>query len=395
MAIKSADKKPTTAYVMRYAHPFFTSTPHATRPQTPFGKRMLDWAKQQLGPIPKPVRAGKMGLAEIIGDKGVSEISKAGEIRFHATGDTGNLHSQSAENVSQQMAADFDVNHPGQNPAFLFHLGDVIYGPHKSASYRDEFYRPYKGYPGKIIAVPGNHDGETFPGTDPTSLQAFLDNFCAKSAAVPPAAAAARILRETMTQPGVYWWLDSPFLDLIGLYSNFAEGPGFLEGGPANKRDTQQITWLTTALETIAASRKGGPRKALMIATHHPPFSNGGDHGGSPDLLAEIDKACGQAGIGPDAFLSSHSHTYQRYSRQTTIAGKTAQVPYVVCGVGGRGLQSVPTATGRVNNNVSFEKSASEFGYLLVIVSAHSLQIEFCTETSGSKKPFDSVKVAL
>ena len=162
MAIKSGVKKPPTAYVMRYAHPFFTSTPHATRPQTSFGKRMLDWAKQELGPIPKPVRAGKMGLAEIIGDKGVSEISQAGEIRFHATGDTGNLHSQSAENVSQQMAADFDVNHPGQNPAFLFHLGDVIYGPHKSASYRDEFYRPYKGYPGKIIAVPGNHDGEIF-----------------------------------------------------------------------------------------------------------------------------------------------------------------------------------------------------------------------------------------
>lgn len=35
-----------------------------------------------------------------------------------------------------------------------------------------------------------------------------------------------------MTQPGVYWWLDAPFVDLLGLYSNTIEGPGFKEAMP-------------------------------------------------------------------------------------------------------------------------------------------------------------------
>ena len=395
MVKKTVSNGSAAGAVLRYAHPFFTPTPHAKRPQTKFGKRMLDWAKQELGPIPTPTLGGKMGLAAIIGAAGVEEIARAGQIRFHATGDTGNLHSQNAENVSQQMAADYDVNNSERNPAFFLHLGDVIYGPHKSESYRDEFYRSYKGYPGKIIAIPGNHDGEIFQSTDPKSLQAFLDNFCAKSATVPPAAAAVRILRETMTQPGVFWWLDAPFVDVIGLYTNFAEGPGFLEGGPSNNRDRKQIEWLTATLQTIAKTRKSAAKKALVIATHHPPFSSGGDHGGSPDLITEIDQACQSAGIGPDAFLSGHSHTYQRYSRQTTIAGKTSNVPYVVCGVGGRGLQRVPSATGQSTNGVKFMKSASEFGYLLVNINAQSLRIDFATETSGSTRPVDSVEVTL
>jgi hypothetical protein len=48
------------------------------------------------------------------------------------------------------MDMDFDVNKSATNPAFFFTA--------------------------KIIAVPGNHDGETFAGTDPTPLRAFLAN---------------------------------------------------------------------------------------------------------------------------------------------------------------------------------------------------------------------------
>jgi len=112
------------------------------------------------------------------------------------------------------MTGDYDRQRR-HNPALLIHLGDVIYGHDKSKQYRDEFYRPYMKYPGKIIAIPGNHDGETFKGTDPVSLQEFRNNFCAPSAQVPSIAGDVRIFRETMTQPGVYWMLSAPFANII------------------------------------------------------------------------------------------------------------------------------------------------------------------------------------
>jgi calcineurin-like phosphoesterase family protein len=56
------------------------------------------------------------------------------------------------------MSKDFDVDHPERSPSFFFHLGDVVYHHHKDQSYRPQFYEPYEHYPGRIIAIPGNHD---------------------------------------------------------------------------------------------------------------------------------------------------------------------------------------------------------------------------------------------
>jgi hypothetical protein len=39
-------------------------------------------------------------------------------------------------------------------------------------------------------------------------------------------------------------------------------------------------------------------------------------------MLQQIDNACKAAGIGPDALIAGHSHTYQRYTRMVSIAGK-------------------------------------------------------------------------
>src|SRR5262249_62268917 len=90
--------------------------------------------------------------------------------------------------------------------------------------------RPHRPYPGKTIATPGNHDGEVKSPADSPSLKAFQANFCAAKATVPPQASGSGIFRETMTQPGVYWLLDAPFVRIIGLYSNLLENPGYLEG---------------------------------------------------------------------------------------------------------------------------------------------------------------------
>src|SRR5262249_41468029 len=157
-------------------------------------------------------------------------------------------------------------------------------------------------YPGKIIAIPGNHDGEVFPQSDPRTLRAFLANFCAARQAVPPIA--GTIFRETMNQPGVYWLLDSKLVQVVGMYSNAAENPGYISGGKAGQA---QKAWLVATLKRIKTQQQQeGKRRALIFATHHPPFTAGG-HSPSAQMLAEIDDACSQAQVYPDLFLSGHS----------------------------------------------------------------------------------------
>jgi hypothetical protein len=81
---------------------------------------------------------------------------------FHAFGDSGNTSSDIQEIIAGVMAGDYHPHDPGGSPCFLFHLGDVIYYDNSDRGYQSQFYVPYKKYPGKIIAIPGNHDGELF-----------------------------------------------------------------------------------------------------------------------------------------------------------------------------------------------------------------------------------------
>jgi hypothetical protein len=313
---------------LRFAHPFFTTQPAAARKPVPgVGTRLLDYIKGNLEPVPAPSRTPLMNLADIIGAQGSQEVQSSGSIRFHAAGDTGR-----------------GMDSP---------QGDVA--------------EPYVHYPGKIIAIPGNHDGEVFAQTDPKTLNAFLANFCAPSQKVP--AIAGTIYRETMNQPGVYWLLEAPFVQIVGLYSNAAENPGFISGtipGPAQK------TWLTKTLQGIATDRKGGKRKALVFATHHPPFTAGG-HSPSTEMLADIDGVCQQAGVMPDLFLSGHAHSYQRYTRELNIGGKAMQIPYVVVGTGGINDQAVPQATGQKTGDHTFVKSMKGYGYLLIQIDTGTI----------------------
>ena len=385
----------TKTSLLRYAHPFFTPTPPADRQRITAmgGQRMSDFIHSVMGSIPAPLRTPVMDLEEIIGKPGVKEIQDAGEIRFQATGDTGRPQADNKhqEEVSDAMASDFDPADHRRNPAFFFHLGDVIYGPGKENLYRDEFYRPYMKYPGKILAIAGNHDGETFAGADPKPLRAFLANFCATSAVVPPIAAGARIFRQTMTQPGVFYLLKAPFLKIVALYSNIAEGPGDLLGTDG---DTKQIKWLETTLRDLKKEKDQGDDRAIVVATHHPGFSEGG-HSGSPLMLKQIDDACQQAGILPHALLAGHSHNYQRYTRDVRIGALRGQIPNIVAGCGGHNDSSIKEATGQKLQDATFEKSKKGFGYLTLTASKTTLTIEMIDTTDGGKRPFDKVTVDL
>jgi hypothetical protein len=379
---------------LRYAHPFFTTTPPAQRAASARTgtKRMSDFASAHLGPIPPPRGTLIMDLADIIGKQSVDQIQASGAIRFHTTGDTGRASGDSTDqdDVTEAMISDYQAGHDATNPAFFLHLGDVIYGARKAELYRDEFYRPYMKYPGKILAIPGNHDGETFKVTDPTPLQAFLDNFCAAQATVPKIASDVGIFRETMTQPGVYWLLQAPFVNIIGLYSNIAEGPGDLGGAGGDKK---QLTWLQATLTNLKKAKDAGDNRALVIATHHPVFSEGG-HSSSDHMLAQIDQACIAAGIVPHALLAGHTHTYQRYTR-TVSKPVAAQIICMDAGCGGHGASSVVAATGQTVGDAKFLKSLRGYGYVLATVNKTSLVLEMVETANGHKTSFDTVTIDL
>jgi len=358
---KSVAKTP-KVQPLRFAHPFFTTVPLSQR-----RTRLLDFIQGTLQPIPTPRGNATMTLSDVIGTTGANDIEQSGHLRFHCTGDTGKGVNTPQGDVAGAMAVDYDIAHPAQCPAFFFHLGDVIYGPGKDNAYRPEFYEPYVHYPGKIIAIPGNHDGEVFPSSDPATLKAFLANFCATSAAVPPIT--GTIYRQTMTLPGAFWMLDAPFAHIIGLYSNAAENPGFLSGAIPG---TVQTKWLRTTLTTIQQQRRQGTRKALIMATHHPPFTEAG-HSPSTEMLAELDAICQQAQIMPDLFLSGHSHSYQRYTRRVPFNGRTLEIPYLVVGIGGINDQAVPAATGQVTGDHTFVTSRQGYGYVLIDVTATAI----------------------
>jgi hypothetical protein len=390
---KAATKTPASSrQPLRFAHPFFTPTPLSQRAAVPgVGTQLLDHIKGNLQPIPSPTRDPLFTLAEIIGHPGAQQIQDSGSICFHTVGDTGRGANTPQGAVAEAMQADFDVAHPESSPAFFFHLGDVIYGPGKDSQYRPEFYEPYVHYPGKIVSIAGNHDGEVFPASDPVTLRAFLANFCAASQAVPPIA--GTIYRETMNQPGVYYLLDAPFLQIVALYSNAAENPGFISGAIPGQA---QKTWLLRTLQTIAAQRKAGTRKALVFATHHPPFTAGG-HSPSTEMLADIDAVCQQAGIMPDLFLSGHAHSYQRYTRELTLAARALQIPYVVAGTGGINDQAVPTASGQKSGDHTFVKSFKGYGYVLIDVSPTALSATVFTvdPNTGARSTFETFTVDL
>jgi hypothetical protein len=393
LSLQKANKKEP----LRFAHPFVTTVLVANRSIIPgVGNRMTDYIKTKLEPIPKPNREPAMALADIIGLPGVSEIEKTGFISFHSTGDTGNAVSPMPELIAMAMAADYNIAKPATSPAFFLHLGDVDYYDNTDKGYHAQFYTPYKNYPGKIIAIPGNHDGELFKwdgssSGQTTTLEAFQRNFCQSLPGVPPAA--GTIYREMISQPAVYFVLNAPFVDIIGLYSNVAENPGYISGPDIG---SAQKDWLVTTLGSIQNSRKKGVSKALIIAVHHPPIAAAGGHSSSTEMLADIDDACNKAGIMPDAVLAAHAHNYQRFTRTVSFQTKKMQVPFIVCGSGGRGIVSVAKADGKPNGDHVYNKSLMDYGYLLITVTPKLLTIQFNqVDKNGGKKIFDTVTVDL
>jgi len=284
--------------------------------------------------IPAPWKTPPvMSLSDVIGANASQEIQNAGKIVFHSAGDTGGVKEPSHQfAVADAMAADIGSGSYGTGrPAFFYHLGDVVYYFGQERFYYDQFYDPYRDYAGPIFAIPGNHDGVLFKSEPvPYSLAPFYENFCSQAPTNDPAAKG--FARTTMTQPGVYFTLNAPFLKIIGLYSNTGESTGIISDATTG---TAQMQFLQSQLAAAAAQRaqKGASPFALVVAVHHPPFTISSSHSPSPAMLAQIDAACAAANIWPDIVLSGHAHLYERYTRTMEADGR--QIPYVVAGNGG------------------------------------------------------------
>ena len=365
--------------------------------------------KEDLQPVPEPrTRRPRVDLAHVLEPKFLAAITATKKISFHAVGDTGAAKVNSFQTARKALENEASVAeaiardvHAGgaTGPAFFFHLGDVVYNFGEGQYYYDQFYEPFRNYDRPIFAIPGNHDGAVF-GDRPDlpqvpTLTAFLRNFCAITPGRSPDAGA--LVRSTMTQPGVYFTLECPFLSIIGLYTNVLEGPGVIssEQGRYPLPD-DQFQFLVAELTRLKPLRKARER-AVLIACHHPPASVDDKSGGTTGLANDIDRACRAVGLWPDAVLSGHAHLYQRYTRK--VDGR--EIPYVVAGSGGfsatrpqGGLPQAPLTKGEYTLEL---EPIVEFGYLTVTIdlSGRSKTLAIVFRSSDGAREQDEVTVKL
>jgi len=380
-------------------------TPHASDTAA---YNILDKEAKTLQPLPFPTARGGvepvLKLEDVFGAQEgpglVQAVKQRKQMVFHALGDTGNTRSTKPQNaVTDKLITDFQETNQADIPVFLYHLGDVVYSFGEAAYYYDQFYEPYRDYPRPIVAIPGNHDGMVAPGVTTPTLQAFVDNFCATDFQTAPDAGG--LDRTTMIQPGVYFTLDTPLARIFGLYSNRLEDPGVIssQGGTVKALNDDQLNFLKAGLQRVADDKFAG---AVIIAVHHPPYTNG-LHGGSPLMLKDIDAACKKTVVWPRAVLSGHAHSYQRYTRNIN----KMQIPFVICGNGGHGLTPLVKAGQpalrvplrlQSDANVTFESyDDQDYGYLRVVVTTQQLRIEYHPAPDGAaaKTPDDAVTVDL
>ncbi len=339
-------------------------------------------------PTPTGSAPHHLHFNKVIQGQQVKRIVNSEGISFHIFGDTGGTKSPAAQHIVElAMESDFDHKNPSRNPSFLYHLGDVIYKFGEATEYYSQFYEPYAHYPAPIFAIPGNKDGDVRPNSNEKSLEAFVNNFCAKSQEVTPDA--GDIARDAMIQPNVYWTLDAPFVTMIGLYSNVPDGGVIKEA---------QFDWLKNELRTAPKD------KALIVSVHHSPFSADEEHSGSDTILKVFDKAFKQSGRLPDIVFSGHVHNYQRFTRELYEGGEKHEVPYLVVGTGGHWKlhpMQKHNSGNRINvpfklpdrDDVVLEKYCDDrYGFMRVHVTPKKLTGKFYCITSPFELQYKAAK---
>ena len=280
-------------------------------------------------------------------------------LTFFVIGDSGGVQDPDPQNnVSNAMQAQAT-----STPAFVYHVGDLVYFNGDEADYPSQFYEPYAHLNVPIVGIPGNHDGDNSDNTSVPSLSGFMTNLCTTAPVLP--AGSEEYNRDTETQPNCYWTLQSDAVTIIGCYSNVPSG-GVIE--------PDQAAWLQSEL---AAAPSGVP---LIVALHHPPYSADAFHGGSAKMGEVLDTAFQGSGRTPDLVLSGHVHDYQRFTR--TMPDGVTTVPYIVIGNGGyhnlHKLAAGATPGEQLGDGVVFEAGDdANWGFLVLTVDGTTISAEY------------------
>ena len=250
---------------------------------------------------------------------------------FMLLGDTG-------EGDGSQYAVVPGFERMSEGTRFAIIASDVVYPTGSVNEYGSKFFRPYRGYPAPIYAVPGNHDWydglggfmRVFCGAPPLAPAGRPKRFSAAwwrrlfwkdpDVADEELLAAAESLRPpSAVQPGPYWAIDAGPLRIVGIDTGILGGI-----------DADQGAWLRRVSQ--------GPKPKILI-TGKPLYVDGRHHpgpiagGGTVDDVVR-DPACNYvAAIGGDI------HNYQRYP--VGIGDRVIQ--YIVSGGGGAFMHATHT----------------------------------------------------
>ena len=319
----------------------------AQGPRHQFGQRRpsIDPPHPQQSPLfkgdgfqPLPAPTGKppyrLDLAAIVPDA-VASAKKVGGMAFHMVGDTGGVKDPNPQLlVAQGLEKDSAVAGPYGMPAFFYHLGDVIYFDGEASEYLPQFYDPYEHYDLPIVGIPGNHDGAVYDNgkrTNPLpSLETFVRNFCAAEPGT-HSPDAGEATRTSMTQPNVYFTLQTPFATIVGLYTNVPEG-GVVQD--------DQAEWFASEIADAPADLP------LIVALHHPIYSLDTYHSGSKPMGELLASTIAKTKRQPHLVFTAHVHDYQRFTVDN--ADGSGVTPFYVAGMGGyHNLHKVATVDGQ------------------------------------------------
>src|SRR5208283_4504891 len=277
-------------------------------------------------PPPRPLPY-RFDLSKLLPAADVTKIKNDGVMVFHTVGDTGDYRDSGPQDlVAQIMTQDAQNSPDGKQPAFYYHLGDVIYFAGDIDKYGAYFYETYKDYPCFIVSIPGNHDcqpddpqdGPVDPNKVP--LDGWVQNFMSTN----PAQLGSLMTGSSRTQmdlPYVYWTFTTPFATIIGLFSNVGETEGEIH--------PDQIAWFKGELKAA------DPKLALIVTVHHPPFSGDTEHSGSSAVDQVLSESFKAAKRYPNLILSGHVHNYQRFTNVVQGPQGSLQIPCIVAGAGG------------------------------------------------------------
>ena len=321
-------------------------------------------------PTPNGPAPYRFDLSQLLTAADVAKIKNAGVMVFHTVGDTGDYRNSGPQDVVAAIMTEDIQNSPdGKQPAFYYHLGDVIYFAGDIDKYGAYFYETYKEYPAFIVSIPGNHDcqpddpqdGPVDPNKVP--LDGWVKNFMSKDPTQPGSLKTAAN-RTQMDLPNVYWTFTTPFATIIGLFSNVGETEGEFH--------QDQIDWFRSELEAA------DPNLALIVTVHHPSFSGDTEHSGSSAVDQVLSSSFLATKRYPDLILSGHVHNYQRFTSLVKGPKGQLEIPYIVAGAGGyTKLGTLRTVNGAppkvplaVGNSLTLEQyDQTNFGFLRLEVS--------------------------